>query len=149
MGEDMKETYYLNDKEVPTIPVPHDCVVKDIQLENGNLVFRFEDDISYHDSIKNNYPKAKTLIIRFHLLQDIFDINLFIRSKANRLFHKAGVFREIDLSKRQNDLINLTKDNLEYLYHNVGYCSIIVQLWSSRDVVFNIAADYVELEWIE
>lgn len=32
------------------------------------------------------------MIIRFHLLQDIYDINLFIRSKANRFFHKAGDF---------------------------------------------------------
>ena len=33
----------------------------------------------------------------------------------NRFFHKAGVFKEIDLTKRQNDLINLAKANLEYL----------------------------------
>lgn len=39
----MKEKYYLNGKEVPTIPVPHDCVVKDIKLDDGNLVFIFED----------------------------------------------------------------------------------------------------------
>ena len=145
----MKETYYLNGKEVPTIPVPHDCIVKDIKLDDGNLVFSFEDDISYHDSIKNKYPKAKTLIIRFHLIQDIYDINLFIRSKANRFLHKAGVFREIDLTKRHKDLLTLTKYNLEYLYHNVGYCSIIVKLWSSNDIVLDITADYVEFEWIE
>ena len=29
----MKETFYLNGKEVPTIPVPHDCIVKDIKLK--------------------------------------------------------------------------------------------------------------------
>lgn len=39
----MKETYYLNGKEVPTIPVPHDCIVKEIKLDDGNLVFGFED----------------------------------------------------------------------------------------------------------
>lgn len=145
----MKEIFYLNGKEIPTIPVPHDCIVRDIKLDNGNLVFSFEDDISYHDSIKNRHPNVKTLIIRFHLLQDIYDINLFIRSKANRFFHKAGVFKEIDLTKRQNDLINLAKANLEYLYHNVGYCSIIVKLWSSNDIVLDITSDYVEFEWIE
>lgn len=55
----MKETYYLNGKEAPTIPVPHDCIIKDIKLDEGNPVFSFEDDISYHDSIKNIYPKVK------------------------------------------------------------------------------------------
>lgn len=58
------------------------------------------------------------------------------------------MFKEKDLVKRQKDLFNLTKDNLEYLYHNVGYCSIIVKLWSSNDIVLDITADYVEFEWI-
>ena len=39
----MKETYYLNGKEVPTIPVPHDCIVKDIKLEHIILIIRFKD----------------------------------------------------------------------------------------------------------
>ena len=88
----MKEMYHLDTKIVPTIPVPHDCVVKEIRLEDNILIFIFEDDISYHDSIQNIRPGAKSLMIRFHLIQDIYDINLFVQSTANRFLHKPGVY---------------------------------------------------------
>lgn len=141
----MKETYYLNKVELPTIPVPHDCVIKEIQLDGNNLIFVFENDISYHDSIKAFRPDAKSLIIRFHLVDDI---SLFIREKPNRLFHKPGVYKEIDLTKSNNQLVDLPKKRLEYLYHNVGYCSIIVKLWSSSSIILDMTIDYVEFEWI-
>ncbi len=145
----MKETYYLNEKEVPTIPVPHDCVVQKLQLEKDSLILVFENDISYHDGIKSIRPNVKSLIIKSHFVQDVHDINLFVRSKTNRFLHKSGAFNEVDLTKEKKTLLNLANNNLEYLYHNVGYCSIIVKLWSENDIVLDITADYVEFEWIE
>ncbi|MGN0600159.1 MAG: hypothetical protein ACI4JK_09720 [Oscillospiraceae bacterium] len=145
----MKETYYLNTNELPTIPVPHDCVIKEIKLEEDCLTFVFEDDISYHDSIKNISPTAKSLIINFHFMNDIYDISLFMRDKPNRISRKAGVFKEIELPEERDVLLNLPKSILEYLYHNVGYCSIIIKLWSSDSIVLDMAVDYVEFEWIE
>ena len=67
----MKEIFYLNKDILPTIPVPHDCVIKDIQIGGQHLTFVFEDDISYHDSIKFIAPEAKSLIIRYHLTDDV------------------------------------------------------------------------------
>lgn len=37
---------------MPNIPVLHDCRINDISFEVKTIVFAFEDDISYHDSIK-------------------------------------------------------------------------------------------------
>ena len=81
----MKRTYYLNQKELPTIPVPHDCV-------------------------KEGYYK---------------------RLNNGRITELAkGRFK------------------LEYLYHNVGYCSIIIKLFSGEGIILDAEADYVEFEWI-
>lgn len=147
----MKEIYYLNTKEVPTIPLPHDCIINEIKLEDDKLTFIFEEDISYHDGIREMIPNVKSLIVRFHLLDDIYDIEMFVSSKTNRFLHKTRVFKEIDLIKNRKMLANLanTKTRLEYLYHNVGYCSIIVKLWSAGCIVLDISADFVEFDWIE
>ncbi|MBR6424372.1 MAG: hypothetical protein IKS29_00270, partial [Oscillospiraceae bacterium] len=66
----MKEKYFLNGESLPTIPVPHDCVIKKIQLKDQCIEFIFEDDISYHDSIQYYKPDAKSLIIRYHFAYD-------------------------------------------------------------------------------
>lgn len=47
----VEEKYYLNTNTLPTIPVPHDCIIKEIQLGNDSLVFIFEDNISNNDYI--------------------------------------------------------------------------------------------------
>lgn len=39
----MKKTYYLNKDVLPTIPVPHDCIIKKICIEHKWLIFTFED----------------------------------------------------------------------------------------------------------
>ena len=143
----MKETYYLNKSELPTIPVPHDCVVKDVRLDGEYLVFTFEDDISYHDFAKYYRPEARSLIIRFHLPY-ADDVCVFVRKKPIRFLHKPGAIKELDFIKKNGELINLFKGKLEYLYHNVGYCSIIVKLWSESGIVLDMHADYVEFEWI-
>ncbi|MBR5209142.1 MAG: hypothetical protein IKV67_04735, partial [Paludibacteraceae bacterium] len=75
-----KETYHLNINVMPTIPVPHDCIVKEIQLDDNTLIFVFENDITYHDCIKSICPETdfKSLIIKFHLIDDIYDISMFV-----------------------------------------------------------------------
>ena len=40
------------------------------------------------------------------------------------------------------------KFKFEYLYHNVGYCSIITKLFSNGDIILDADIDYVEFEWI-
>jgi len=68
----MIEKYYLNTDVIPTIPVPHDCVIKEITFDSDFLVLKFEDDISYYDSIKSIRPNAKSLVVRIHLYDPIF-----------------------------------------------------------------------------
>ncbi len=153
---------------MPTIPVPHDCIVKEILLEEEtgstgvetvctdvetlratSLLFVFEEDITYHDSIKGICQDSdfKSLIIKFHLIDNIHDISMFVKKKTNR-YHTTSLYKEIFLSEDKYALLNLPKNRLEYLSHNVGYCSIIVKLWSKRSIILDMAVDYVEFEWI-
>lgn len=145
----MKETYYLNQDTVPTIPVPHDCVIKDIRVGESSISFIFEDDISQHDSIKSIRPGAKSLIVTFHLLTDISDATMFVRGRANRLLHRPGAYKEIDDTKLEAALHSLAGHNLAYLYHNVGYCSLIIHLWAAKSIVLDLNTDYVLFEWVE
>ena len=146
----MKETYFLNGESLPTIPVPHDCVIKKIRLKNQCIEFVFEDDISYHDSIKYYKPDAKSLIIRYHFSDDPDDYSIYKWIRPNRLlsklFSKDGHYKEI-----KNSLLTELpegKFRLEYLYHNVGYCSIITKLFSDGYIILDAVVDYVEFEWI-
>ena len=144
----MSKKYYLNTKTLPTIPVPHDCIVKEIHLNNNHLVFIFEDNISNNDSINSIMPNAKSLIMKFHFVDDISDIRLYTKVKKDKIFHKATVYKEIDLNKHVNKLLHLPDQKLEYLYHNIGYHSIILKLWSSDSIVMDITADYIEYDWL-
>ena len=40
------------------------------------------------------------------------------------------------------------KFKFEYLYHNVGYCSIITKLFLNGYIILDADIDYVEFEWI-
>ena len=145
----MKETFYLNQKILPTIPVPHDCIIKELHLEDDYLILIFEDNISHHDSINSIRPNAKSLVIKMHFVDDVNDLQLFIREKPDFVLHKAGAYNEYDLLEDGKNLSLLTNNKLEYLYHNVGFCSIIIKMWSSGSIIFDIASDYIEYEWIE
>ena len=68
----MKETYYLNQDTLPSMPVPHDCIINKIMLEEQSLVFSFTSDISRYDSVRNLRPNAKSLTIRYHLIDDVY-----------------------------------------------------------------------------
>ena len=146
----MKETYFLNGKMLPTIPVPHDCLIKKVQLKNQCIEFIFEDDISYHDSIKHLKPDAKSLIIRYHLADGPDEYSIYkwfypIRL-LSKLFSAEGHYKKI----RNSRLTELPegKFRLEYLYHYVGYCSIITKLFSGGYIILDAKIDYVEFEWI-
>ena len=131
----MKELYYLNKNELPTLPYIHDCVIKEIELNDDYLIFKFEDDISDYDSILNkNY---KSLIIKYHLIE-----NLFVY-KFKRLFNKEYYYL------LEDNKINKLKD-LEYLYQYVDFYSLIIKIVRGRDYyIFDLDVDYIEYEWIE
>ena len=44
------------------------------------------------------------------------------------------------MSEDKYALLNLPKNRLEYLGHNVGYCSIIVKLWSKKSIVLDMTS---------
>lgn len=140
-----KEIYYLNKNELPNIPVPHDCIIKDISFEEKTIVIAFEDDISYHDSIKYSRPNVKTLVVRYHLEYDSEDFRIYRWKKPSKIFGKEGSYKELDGSM----LIDLPKARLEYLYHYIGYCSIIIKMWAGDSIILDANVDYVEYEWID
>lgn len=142
----MKKTYYLNQKELPTIPVPHDCVIDSISLEGQNIEFVFEEDISDHDSIKYHKPDAKSLVIKIHMAYDRDDYSIYRWVKPKKPFQKEGYYKRLNNGR----ITELAKGRfkLEYLYHNVGYCSIIIKLFSGGEIILDAEADYVEFEWI-
>ena len=137
----MIERYELNKELLPTVPSVHDCVIKKIIIDNESLTFIFEDDISCYDSIKYLKPNAKTLIIKYHL---IGGFNTYKRKLKLSLTNK-----EEYVLIANDELIKMAEDNLEYLYENVGYESIILKLWNREQVVVDINVDYIEYEWIE
>jgi len=139
----MRETYYLNREALPTIPVPHDCVIEEIQMENQTLVFRFEDDISRRESIQAIHPTAKSLIVRYHLTEE-GAFSLYQWRKPGRFFGKNGGYQCLDRSA----LFSLA-GHVEYLYHNVGCCSIIMKLCGDDEVILDAWVDDLEYEWIE
>jgi hypothetical protein len=148
----MKESYCLNTDSLPTIPVPHDCRIKCIRIENQSIVFIFEDDISWHDSIVAINPKAKSLVIRYHLVNDVRDYELYKWVKPNLLFREGG-YKSIAhcLKKGQHEILKgLTHSELTYLFHYVGYNTIVIELYSesARQIVLKGDVDAVEYEWI-
>ena len=139
----MKEIYYLNKETLPTICVPHDCVIKDIQMKDQTLIFIFEDDISSRDSIRAIHPNAKSLIIRYHLTEEN-GFSVYEWKKTGRFSRKDGCYRRLG-----NSRLFAYAGHLEYLYHNVGYCSIIIKLFADSGVILDAYVDYLEYEWIE
>lgn len=132
--------YYLNKSEVPTIPVPHDCIIDEVSIDGDYLVFRFADRLRQGSSMDHIDPDAKFLIIRIHLL-DEFDVY----RKELRKWRRNGIYKEIDSS-----LLNKSakKGRLEYLYHYVGYQSIIIKLYCETYITLDIHADFIEYEFV-
>ncbi len=133
----MKEIYRLNEAEMPTLPTPHDCIIKEIKKENDFLVFVFEDDISYHDSIKYERPDAKSLIIKYHLV-DTYEIYYRRWNKLMRRIEYLELKHESELFATKTD----------YLYQYVMNNQLVIKLWKNKEYVLNLSADYVEYNWI-
>ena len=137
----MTERYDLSTNTVPTIPVPHDCVIKEIGFDDEFLVLKFEDDIEYHDSIKSIHPDASSLTMRIHLYDTIFD------AYEHRMKDKLSGEGYYLINNKK--LSALCKKTVEYLYHYVGYQSIIIKLYCGGYYMLDITSDYIEFDWVE
>ena len=142
-SELMREVYYLNEEKLPTIPVPHDCVIDKITLENDYIIFMFEKDISYHDSVKHIKPDVRALVIKIHLVDEGFW--LYRWHKPVKGIAENGFFENLD----ETELFKLTKlcKKVEYCYHYLAYQSIIIELYAETQVRLELTADYVEFDW--
>ncbi len=111
--------YYLNKDTVPTIPTPHDCVIEKVSIQEEYIIFEFEDDISCHDSVRHVMPDAKSLVIKIHLIDDFY---------TYKMKHYRRPWYKGDYACIDNLLLEkiVEKGRLEYLYHYVGYQSIII-----------------------
>ena len=133
-------TYHLDKTEWPTIPVPHDCVIRNISLSDDLLILDFEQEIATYDSIQHICPNAKSLTIKIHLI-DTFDI---YQMKTRKFPKFRKLYEELDLDK----LVSLVKrERVEYLYHYVSYQSLIVNLYCGSNIILDLHADYIEYIW--
>lgn len=135
----MIEIYRLDEDGLPNMPVPHDCVIRRICVEDRYVVFCFEEDISRHDAIRHVMPEAKSLVMRFHLV-DRDSFSLYAWRRPVRFLFPQGYYKVLPNAK----LAGITKGRLDYLYHNVGYRSVIVSL--DRHLL-ELEADFVEYAW--
>lgn len=136
------ETYDLTGKALPTIPVPHDCVIREISLADGWLVLSFEEKIACHGSVQYSHPNARTLRMRIHLLDEEF----------NLLAHERRRYENVYVERKPKKLFELARreERLEYLSHLVGYGEMQIELFQSAgSVLVDLCADRVEMEWFE
>ena len=141
----MTQTYSLSGV-MPTIPTPHDCVIERISRNGEYLVFDFEQEITNHDSARFYCPTAKSLTMRFHLIDT--DFGLYEEKRKRTLKGRFSTYIPMD----SDELFHLTggKRKLEYLYHYVAYNTMILRLWAGRDIYLKLyETDQVELNWIE
>ena len=146
----MNELYRLDTDSLPCLPVPHDCVIKTILVDKDNqcISFIFEDDISGYESIASQRSNAKSLVIKYHLYEEVDDYDLY-KSMKSSLSHRYGGYKCLtDYKKgKHNALLKLTKYKLEYISHYVAYKDMIIQLWADTSIVLKLNVDTVEYEW--
>ena len=134
----MKEKYYLNETTLPTLPTPHDCIIREIEYKDEFLIFKFENDLNVYDSIRDINPNINSLVIKFHLCQP----EVYTYKWKNKYFGES--FELID-----NKKIIKKHNRLEYLYQYVSHYQLIIELFSSVRLFMKIECDYIEYEWIE
>lgn len=137
----MTAKYYLNQDILPTIPTPHDCIITSIEYDSEFLILKFEEAISYHDSVKIINSNAKSLIIKIHLLNREFDV---YKWKRHLSFGKGQGFALVDCNKVFSRIKGTT-----YLSHYITYNSIIIELFQSEYIVLKVESDFIEFEWLE
>ncbi len=136
----MRRKYHLNKKHLPTIPVPHDYVIKKVEANQEFISFYFEDDITYHSSAEMLFPGAKTLIMRFHLLDPDYDLLKWKVSKTKGKGYYPYEYQNLKMS---------LKRDLVYLEHNIGFQSIIIKLFRMDLIIIDAKIDYVLIDTIE
>ena len=147
----MTELYRLDTTDkLPFLPIPHDCVIKTILIDNDNkcISFVFEDDISDYDSIKYDRPNAKSLVIKYHFISDVEDYELYQFGKTSFLHRRWGYNWLTESEGKHDVLLKLTKHKLEYLHHYVAYGEMLIHLWAETSIVLQLNVDTVEYEWI-
>lgn len=137
----MTEKFYLDKGNIPTIPVPHDFVIEEIICESEFLIFKFRDDILEFDCSPPEYlkPKSSSLIMKIHLI-DEFDTYKY---ELKRTFSQEGYTLINNKKLRTSE-----KFELEYIDHNIGFCSIIIKLYQRGFYLLDIRADYIEYQWL-
>ncbi len=131
----MKEIYRLDGMQLPTLFTPHDCIIKEIKKENDFLIFVFEEDISYHDSIP--FP-VKSLIIKYHLTDD-YEIYYQKWNKLRKRFEYLELKNEAAFFQRDS----------QYIYEYVMCNQLILRLFQDKEYLLFLTADYVAYDWIE
>ena len=137
----MTTKYYLNQDILPTIPTPHDSIITSIEYDSKFLILKFEEDISYHDSIKIINSNAKSLAMKIHLLDSEFDV---YKWKRHLSLGKGQGFALMDCNKVFSKI-----KGTAYLSHYITYNSIIIELFQSTYIVLKVESDFIEFEWIE
>ena len=147
----MKESYSLSADILPWIPIPHDCIIKTILIDKDRqcISFVFEDYISGYDSVAYTHPGAKSLIIKYHFYSDIEDYELNKWMKPT-LFLRNGGYKCLTGYKKghHEELLKLTKYNLEYLHHYVAYKELIIVLCAKTEIILRLGIDTIEYEWL-
>ena len=59
----MNELYHLDTDVLPSMPTPHDCVIKTILVDKEKqlISFVFEDNLSEYDSYSSSKTKCKVI----------------------------------------------------------------------------------------
>ncbi|MDE7168283.1 MAG: hypothetical protein K2O28_05485 [Clostridia bacterium] len=137
----MIKKYYLNTESLPVIPTPHDWVINKIEANSEFLIFYLEDTgINYNGEPPHDFaPNSKSLIMRLHLEDPVFEAYKWKKSVSGKGFFEIDANKLLAIPK---------KHTLEYLYHYVGYNTIIIKLYQLGHILLDISADYVELEWL-
>lgn len=139
----MIEKYSLNENILPNLPTPHDCIIERVSFDDEYLIFKFEKNISRHDSIVYKGANLDSLIIKYHLVDPLFDT--YIWKLRTSLSGTEGY-----VLINNNKLVDLAQNKgLEYLYQYIGYESIIIKLNANHFIMIELNADFIEYEWIE
>ena len=136
------ERYNLVERQLPTIPTPHDCRIAEIVLDDGWLVFTFDDDIARHESIKHMHPNAKALKIKYHLWEDT---NIELYAYEQRKYENVFVQRKL----RKLFALPLGVLKPEYILHYVTCGGIQIEISTDQSYVLNFRTDQVIFEWME
>ena len=136
------QCYDLNGEPTPLPFVPHDFVIRRLDVTPECVTFTFEDDVTYHDGIRALFPGQRSLILRFRLCDEVIFAYRWHRGAVKG---QPGCFRPFDAGK----LPGLCAGRLEYIDHHVSYCSAIIELaLPAEPVILKMSADCIEYEWI-